>query len=1070
MSKRKGAESKGPDDVPLAPAIRTRARTQENMHIDTAQKEREVAELNRWLAPHRKAWCSHCGKNINFETYTSRFSTHYSNSGGGFAGDNWDLTAGRWKTTINDMPLKPIPDHDGLSIHTRLMELRDLDEPASRTGMLSHLVEPTYMHGHHQDIDPANSRDYNDDAIDTESDDNYDYDDGDEAEEDEIKYREAVEEKAMVGVQFEGNNPQELPHDDDVPRPPAPSEEGPDLSSTVDPFYLLLRAWKSSSGLADTDFTTLLRLLKTLESVPDVAHDVPTTSLHIIDTKLGISKDLFDSICVCEHCGRLYDREQCEIVVGKDKVTRSRVCCKKPLLQRNTPNSSVWTPVLTYPCVDVETALSTILCRQGVDEQLDHWKRRSLPKGTYGDLYEGDVWGEFQKWKDTPFLSRSGIALMLNMDGFQPFKRRQYSVQGIYLAIMNLPRHLRYRRENMILVGLVPGGKEKIPLDHFIERLAIQLNELWVQTSVVLKRRVALLAIACDVPAGRKLCGFMSHSSPRGCSRCDCLYETEASAKGGPPNIRWDKPINSDEGEFSYRTRAEHKIHGKEWRSSKTKVQQNDVGKNTGYKWSHFLLLEYFDPSRMTVLDPLHNVWEGLFKDLLKQFVESTNANVMRLSTQILTEFENEVRRCRFPRSMGPVLGKIGHKMSRFTGHELKNMLNTFFLWLVDGSVNEKQYQLVSHLHEASRIADERVVTDAQIDDLEAHLKEYCTLYAEVYGGNALKPNHHFCRHLGGFMRDYGPTCAFWLFAFERYNGIMTSLNTRASVVEISMFRQYSIHSTLLQGLTAAIAGDLECSQNLTNRLLNPEELAIASRLLGGGVPVAYCSEMTGTDFGDYRLLSLRGWNADTYWKIRGENQFPGFLIKPRESFITKDEAKLLRSSLTSLHKNPRNVWVKDADFTIGPVQKYRELDMCGTIYQSGTSASMSHVLFKSTTMRPALVRYYCSVSVSMDTSQTRQKNFASITDYDALRGVLDDCPWYAGFNNLTFYFARVDWFPEAAVGKTRKHYEKWGVDLVREPRYAFVPVARIVSGFVPLLGSSTTVFSCGPLRSHLMF
>jgi hypothetical protein len=27
-----------------------------------------------------------------------------------------------------------------------------------------------------------------------------------------------------------------------------------------------------------------------------------------------------------------------------------------------------------------------------VGELLDRWKTRSLPKGTYGDLYEGQVW------------------------------------------------------------------------------------------------------------------------------------------------------------------------------------------------------------------------------------------------------------------------------------------------------------------------------------------------------------------------------------------------------------------------------------------------------------------------------------------------------------------------------------------------------------------------------------------------------------------------------------------------------------------------------------------------------
>ena len=32
--------------------------------------------------------------------------------------------------------------------------------------------------------------------------------------------------------------------------------------------------------------------------------------------------------------------------------------------------------------------------------------------------------------------------------------------------------------------------------------------------------RCALLCVACDLPAGRKVCGFLGHSATLGCSRC----------------------------------------------------------------------------------------------------------------------------------------------------------------------------------------------------------------------------------------------------------------------------------------------------------------------------------------------------------------------------------------------------------------------------------------------------------------------------------------------------------------------------------------------------------------------
>ena len=32
--------------------------------------------------------------------------------------------------------------------------------------------------------------------------------------------------------------------------------------------------------------------------------------------------------------------------------------------------------------------------------------------------------------------------------------------------------------------------------------------------------RAALLCTACDIPAARKLCGFVGHGANKGCSRC----------------------------------------------------------------------------------------------------------------------------------------------------------------------------------------------------------------------------------------------------------------------------------------------------------------------------------------------------------------------------------------------------------------------------------------------------------------------------------------------------------------------------------------------------------------------
>ena len=93
------------------------------------------------------------------------------------------------------------------------------------------------------------------------------------------------------------------------------------------------------------------------------------------------------------------------------------------------------------------------------------------------DIHDGRVWKDFQSWNGVPFLSGdNSYGLMMNIDWFQPFKRSQYSMGAIYLAVMNLPRHLRFKSENMILVGLIPGpNKPKLSINTFLKPLVDEL-------------------------------------------------------------------------------------------------------------------------------------------------------------------------------------------------------------------------------------------------------------------------------------------------------------------------------------------------------------------------------------------------------------------------------------------------------------------------------------------------------------------------------------------------------------------------------------------------------------------
>ena len=86
-----------------------------------------------------------------------------------------------------------------------------------------------------------------------------------------------------------------------------------------------------------------------------------------------------------------------------------------------------------------------------------------MGENTLADVYDGNLWKEFQNVSDSPFLSNPrNYGFMLNFDFFQPMKhRKDYSVGVFYLAILNLPRSERFKWENIIILGVVPSlGRE----------------------------------------------------------------------------------------------------------------------------------------------------------------------------------------------------------------------------------------------------------------------------------------------------------------------------------------------------------------------------------------------------------------------------------------------------------------------------------------------------------------------------------------------------------------------------------------------------------------------------------
>ncbi|KZT33816.1 hypothetical protein SISSUDRAFT_992646, partial [Sistotremastrum suecicum HHB10207 ss-3] len=98
-------------------------------------------------------------------------------------------------------------------------------------------------------------------------------------------------------------------------------------------------------------------------------------------------------------------------------------------------------------------------------------------------------------------------------------------------------------------------------------------------------------------------------------------------------------------------------------------------------------------------------------------------------------------------------------------------------LWREKGGRFPELLDNFMHLVSATELASLRVVTPQTVDLYEKNIKAYLFGHRKLFLDQRFVPNQHTALHLGGMLRMFGPVHAWRTFPFERYNGMMQSIN-----------------------------------------------------------------------------------------------------------------------------------------------------------------------------------------------------------------------------------------------------------------------------------------------------
>lgn len=127
-------------------------------------------------------------------------------------------------------------------------------------------------------------------------------------------------------------------------------------------------------------------------------------------------------------------------------------------------------------------------------------------------------------------------------------------------------------------------------------------------------------------------------------------------------------------------------------------------------------------------------------------------------------------------------------------------------------------------------------------DDL---LTEFCISFTTLYGCDKTTPNMHMHLHIKDSILDYGPVYAFWLFSYERYNGILGSVPTNNKAIEVQLMKRFVCDQQLRDEsltceLQASMATDILSQFNVVTGSVASQISIDEYKLIGSSIEKAF--------------------------------------------------------------------------------------------------------------------------------------------------------------------------------------------------------------------------------------
>ena len=175
------------------------------------------------------------------------------------------------------------------------------------------------------------------------------------------------------------------------------------------------------------------------------------------------------------------------------------------------------------------------------------------------------------------------------------------------------------------------------------------------------------------------------------------------------------------------------------------------------------LRLPYFNPIRHLIVDPMHCLFLGIAKWIVKK-LWIDGGKLFKFDLKLM---ENRAKQIKLPADMGRIPYKIstGNRFSSFTADQWKSFIFIYTIPLMWDLLVISDQNILANFVKVCSLLTCRIINIDMLNQVHDRLLQVALLIEENYSQEFITPNIHLSLYITDCCEDYDPLYSFWCYS-----------------------------------------------------------------------------------------------------------------------------------------------------------------------------------------------------------------------------------------------------------------------------------------------------------------